>query len=474
MSYKIAGVEVTHLTHDSREVKPGSCFFALPGGKTNGSMYVLNAVSAGAAVIVAEQGQELPEVPVPILRVDNVRESMALAAKRFYGDICDKMQIIGITGTNGKTTCTYILRQLLEKKGASSKGQVGVIGTLGAFIGDEQLEYGLTTPDPIRLHEIFQIMYDRGVRVIAMEVSAHAIHYRKVAGINFRCGIFTNLSQDHLDFFPTYEDYAMTKVNWVAGLTVQTTISNADDEYGRMIIEKHPNVKKYSINDVADLQMHATCSVFKLEKHKIRLNMGGRFNVYNALACITAVREIGLPWRKIKKRLAQVKPVPGRFNVIKSGKGTSVVIDYAHTPDSLENILTTARELVGNGGRLISVFGCGGNRDKDKRSKMGKISGDLADFTVVTSDNPRDESPASILLQIEAGLKTVTKSKSPDATYTLIEDRKDATHFALDMAKPGDVIVIAGKGAETTQEIAGVFHPYIDSDIVRNYFTKGI
>jgi UDP-N-acetylmuramyl-tripeptide synthetase len=460
---KIGGVEVTHLTHDSRKAKPGSCFFALKGEKSNGSMYIMQAIAKGAVLIVAENSpsfegvdtRSVDGVVIPVLYVDNVRESMALAAKRFNNDICDKMDIIGITGTNGKTTCTYILRHLLETK----KNPVGLIGTL---------TQSLTTPDPIELHEIFAEMYAKGIRTVVMEVSAHAIHYHKVAGIHFRTGVFTNLSQDHLDFFPTYEDYAMTKVNWMTGNQIQAAITNIDDQYGQVIARSAATDKArsaYSIDDISNLEMTPGSSTFNLGKHKLRVSLPGRFNVYNALACIKAAQVIGTPMCKIRKRIAKIDAIPGRFNMVKAKNGASVIIDYAHTPDSLEKVLTTARELIGVAtSRLILVFGCGGNRDQGKRAIMGKVAANLADFVIVTSDNPRNEPPLSIMYQIESGIKT-----SEPIDYILIEDRKMAIHHALDMCMAGDVVVIAGKGAETTQEIAGAFHPYTDASVVEEY-----
>ena len=440
--FKIADISVAHLTHDSRTVKQGSCFFVLNTKSANGKMYIKQAVSRGASIIVAEE--KLDE-PIPTLVVPDVREFMSRAAKRFYGACCDKMDIIGITGTNGKTTCAHMLKHILGK-------HTEIIGTLGPG--------KLTTPDPIELHEIFADMYRRGVRTVIMEVSAHAIHFRKIAGINFRTGIFTNLSQDHLDFFGTIDKYAQTKIDFMTSPAVHAVIVNIDDKYGREIIATHKYSFKYSIHSVKDLQLTPNGSMFEFEKHRFMVNMAGRFNVYNALACIQTARELGIKWGKVNKALRTLPPVPGRFSVIPC-KGFSVIIDYAHTPDGLEKILTSCREFCAK--RLIVVFGCGGNRDKTKREIMGAIAAKFSDYVVVTSDNPRYESPMAIMLQIEAGVKTVDKK------YKLIEDRAEAVRHALGYAKEGDVVVIAGKGAETTQEIAGVFIPYTDEQIVREY-----
>jgi len=433
--FKIADISVVHLTHDSRTVKQGSCFFALNARTANGKMYIKQAVSRGTSIIVAE---EKLEEPVPTLVVPDVREFMSRAAKRFHNNVCDKMDIIGITGTNGKTTCAHMMAHILMKN-------VGIIGTLGPG--------KLTTPDPIELHEIFADMYKRGVRTVVMEVSAHAIHYRKIAGINFRTGIFTNLSQDHLDFFGTMEKYAQTKVDFMTSPAVHAAIVNTDDKYGREILDKHPYTFKYSLTD-KDCQ-HITPT----------------FNRYNALACVAAARELGIKQRKIAKALRTMPQIPGRFQRI-----GNVIIDYAHTPDGLEKILLAARELCNWAQscaptRLITVFGCGGNRDKTKREIMGAIAARLSDYVVVTSDNPRNESPMAIMLQIKQGIKTGVGAHdcALGEKYCLIEDRKKAIHHALNIAKPGDVVVIAGKGAETTQEISGNFIPYTDEQIVREY-----
>ena len=466
--FKIGGVEVTHLTHDSRSVQTGSCFFAIKGQKTSGKMYIMQAVTNGAAIIVAQHSEDLPTVSVPILFVDNVREYMAYMAKQFNNNIADKMNIIGITGTNGKTTCSYILQHLLSGTAFCRKRKVGIIGTLGAFVSDKCIEKGLTTPDPIQLHHIFSKMYKMGVRTVIMEVSAHAIHYHKIAGINLKIGIFTNLTQDHLDFFPSMAEYANTKVKYMTSKSVRMAISNADDEYGRIIISTHPKATGYSINDASYLLISQGGSQFVIGRNRIRMNLAGRFNVSNALACIKAARELRISWCKIKRRLATIEQIPGRFNVFTHPRGFSIVIDYAHTPDSIEKILSASRDLIQNLiGKLIVVFGCGGNRDRDKREIMGKTAGQLADFVVVTSDNPRDESPMAIMLQIEAGLKTT------GVNYSLIENRMDATNTALDMANICDVVVIAGKGAEITQEIAGIYYPYSDTEIVEEYISKG-
>ncbi|MCL2587620.1 MAG: UDP-N-acetylmuramoyl-L-alanyl-D-glutamate--2,6-diaminopimelate ligase [Firmicutes bacterium] len=422
------GTEVLHLTHDSREVYPGSLFFAIKGGKTDGKMFALNALSKGAVAIVTDEVVE----GLPNIIVKNPRKAMALVAKKFYNNACDRLKVIGITGTNGKTTTTHIITHILN----SSKVKAASIGTLGPS--------NLTTPDPIELHRLFKEMSEAGVRVVVMECSAHAIALNKLAGISFEVGIFTNLSQDHLDFFQDYRHYADTKLNWFDEAH-KVVVVNADDTEAEKI--KHPSRLDYSLQN----------------KIKFTSPLMGKFNRYNILAAIKTCRQLGLGMRRIRKALKTIPEVPGRFNTIKVG-GTMAVIDYAHTPDSLENIINTCKELTSH--RVITVFGCGGERDIGKRPLMGQIAGRLSDYVVITSDNPRTEPPKSIMLQIEAGVKLHTRN------YKLVEDRGIAINYAFSMAKDGDIIIIAGKGDEDYLDIGGKKVPYSDKQIIDEYLAK--
>jgi len=416
--------KVLHLTHDSRDVRFGSLFFAIRGGKTDGKMFIMNAISKGAVAVVTDEVIE----GFPQIIVRDVRQSMALASKKFYKDACDKLKIIGITGTNGKTTTAHITEHILK----SSKIKTGLIGTLSN---------NLTTPDPIELHEIFYNFYKSGVKVVVMECSAHAIHLKKLAGITFDVGVFTNLSVDHLDFFKDYREYADTKLGWF-DKSIKTAIVNSDDKESERI--DHDNIINFSINDEV----------------KFKSPLLGKFNRYNILASINTCRALKVSMRKIRRALKTLKPVPGRFNTINICNVTAVV-DYAHTPDGLENVISACKEICK--GRLITVFGCGGERDVGKRSVMGSIAGKLCDFTVVTSDNPRGESPMSIMVQIEAGVKLYTKN------YKLIQDRAKAIDFAMNLAKDGDVVLVAGKGAEDHIEIGGKKIPFSDYEYLAGF-----
>ncbi|MCL2846818.1 MAG: UDP-N-acetylmuramoyl-L-alanyl-D-glutamate--2,6-diaminopimelate ligase [Firmicutes bacterium] len=448
------GTGVSHLVHHSAECTAGSLFFAVPGTTVNGAMYIANALANGAVAVVCEDEMDFK---IPHIVVPNVRTAMSEIAKTFYDNACDKMDIVGITGTNGKTTTANMIYHVMRARGIG----VGVIGTLGAKAWDGNtetvMECKLTTPDPIELHKTFHRMVAMGVRTAVMECSAHAIHLRKLVGINFRVGIFTNLSMDHLDFFGTYRKYADTKVNWFADPQIKTSIINIDDIEGTKI--KSKRIVKYSLGDVTELKLLPQRSRFRLGGVKFEIPASGRFNVYNALAVIACCRELGIALRDIARGFAVLPTVPGRFNVINVGDACAVV-DFAHTPDALSKIIESCRELLNDGGRLITVFGCGGNRDMGKRPIMGTVSARHSDFTVITSDNPRMESPRSIALQILAGVKIHTDK------YHMEIDRTAAINYALDMARAGDIVLIAGKGAEDYLDIGGRKTPYSDYAVI--------
>ncbi|MCL2755957.1 MAG: UDP-N-acetylmuramoyl-L-alanyl-D-glutamate--2,6-diaminopimelate ligase [Firmicutes bacterium] len=455
---------VTHLTHDSNLVEPGSLFFALPGTRTNGKMYAMNAIAKGATAVVVEEelGHNIPQIVVR-----DVRAAMSLISKTFNNNTVDQMRIIGITGTNGKTTTSHIIFHILSK----NKVPCALIGTLGVkAYPDIKIDLSsLTTPDPIELHQIFKTLHSNGINTIIMECSAHAISLKKLEGIHFKQGIFTNLSQDHLDFFGDYRTYADTKINWFDE-RIQTAIINADDEeYSKLKNNMCDKMITYSIENKSDFI--ASRIKFKPDGTRYKLNgkdsmhsaLPGRFNIYNCLAATISCNQLGLHITQITRALKTLPNIPGRFNAMKV-KDFSVIIDYAHTPDSLEKVICSVRELVsGKNGKIITVFGCGGNRDILKRQVMGEISARLSDFTVITSDNPRDENPMSIMYQIEAGAKLATEN------YILIENRHDAIIHALKHASKNDVVIIAGKGAEEYQEIAGKKHLFSDFKVVKEF-----
>ena len=484
----VAGVPVavTGLYHHSGQVQAGGLYFALKDGR-----YVAEAIQNGAVVIVSETGMDV-RVPKNITHivVPDVRATMALSAKAFYGNVVDKMRVTGVVGTNGKTTTTYIMRHILEM--ATGKN-VGLIGTTGVFNAGKTWEgvTTLTTPDPIDLHRAMACMYQNGVRDVVMEVSAHAIYYRKLAGINFTGVIFTNITQDHLDFFETFERYKNTKLSFFQGLQNGTVVINADDNYGSAVVDavrqqpdvftisyslKHDTVvgtAQWAFIDDVNLSVHG--SDFILGKaDQCHLSLPGLYNVYNAVGAALLSNHYGVSWQVIKEAFETMPEVPGRFNLYQV-HGVTAVIDYAHTPDGLSQLLQNARAILPRGAKLFVVFGCGGDRDRSKRPQMGAIAYRLADYVVLTSDNPRTEDPNAIIDDIERGITTsdvVTLEKHLDGEtavkYTRIVDRAAAIEYAINQAQMGDMVVIAGKGHENYLDINHQKIPYMDRKVLDN------
>ena len=479
-------VAVTGLYHHSHMVRPGGLFFCLKDGK-----YIPEAIQNGATVVVTEVGVPVDDKKVTHIVVDDVRETMALTAKQFYDNVADKMRITAVIGTNGKTTTSYIVRHILET--ASGKN-VGLIGTTGIFGAGKKWDglTTLTTPDPIDLHEALACMYRNGVRDVVMEISAHAIYYRKVAGINFAGVIFTNITQDHLDFFQTFEHYKNTKLLFFKELQAGNVVINGDDTYALAVadaVRDQPNVHaiSYSLRGdsivgtnqwtfVEQVKLTAMGSDFVLPKvGRCHLAIPGLYNVYNGVAAALICNSYGIAWPIIQDALTSLPEVPGRFNTYQI-KGVTAVIDYAHTPDGLQKLLENARALLPNrDAKLTVVFGCGGVRDRVKRPKMGAIAYQLADYTVLTSDNPRTEDPDAIIDEIERGIQTLnvtnlinTLDETPNPKYTRITDRTKAINFAIERANVGDIVVIAGKGHENYMDINNQKIPYMDRKVLDN------
>ena len=465
--------EISSLEHNSKKVKKGSLFFALKGSKFNGEDYVNEAIKNGATAIVSQRKLELPKGITNIVCKDE-REAMSLCASEFYGNPAQDLFIIGVTGTNGKTTSTYMLKSIFEQSGK----KVGVIGTNGSFIGSQKLASELTTPDPINLQKILKKMRDNGVEILCMEISAHALELQKIRGVTPDIALFTNLTQDHLDFFKNMENYYQAKRQLFMKENAKYGVINYDDEYGkRLVNESQIDCLTYSRNE--DLNSLLNTNIIALnQKHtnsgqdfiistpngqeNIHINLHGKFNISNALGAISAALLYGLDLKTIKQGLNNLQKVDGRFNFY-DVNGVKVVIDYAHTPDGLENILNAGQELTENS-KLFAVFGCGGNRDKTKRKVMGKIATQSADFTIITSDNPRFERPEDIANDILEGVQSTS--------YTVILDRKKAIKAALNMAKPGDVVIIAGKGSEPYLEINGQKFEYSDESVIQEILSE--
>ncbi len=457
-------VRIAALQADSRKATDHGLFFCIPGGNMDAHNFAQQAVDNGCVALVVER--HLPHVAVPQVQVTDVRAAMSRIAATFYGHPADQLKMVGVTGTKGKTTTSYLVKAICEKAGYTC----GLIGTTGNMIGNDMLEGTLTTPDPIDLQRVLRQMADAGVRVVVMEVSAHALALRKLVGMRFEASAYTNLSQDHLDYFGTMENYLEAKrLLFVDGLTVNAAY-NVDEETSKRIFDGSgiPAVT-YGIRANADLfardiEISEDGVAFELhlrnvEKVEVNLQLTGMFNVYNALAAASLAMILGIEMPVIKAGLESVRTVPGRVEVLNTHTAYRVILDYSHSPDALENILRTVREFTR--GRVIALFGCGGDRDQAKRPLMGQIGGELADFCVLTSDNPRREDPYMILASVEEGIRKT------DGSYVVIENRRAAIKHAMNMAKEGDVIVLAGKGHETYQEICGVKHPFDEKVVVQ-------
>ena len=439
--------EITGICYDSRAVKPGNLFVAICGYDTDGHKYIPMALEKGAACVLCEKAPAEGEYVL----LSDTRRGLALAGANWYGNPAGEMTMIGITGTNGKTTTTYLVKHILED---CLGAKVGLVGTIQNMIGDEVLHTERTTPESLELQALFRHMADAGCTHVVMEVSSHALSLHRVDGVTFDVGVFTNLTQDHLDFHKTMEEYCRAKALLFTKSKVGAV--NVDDPWAKEILA-HATCPVITYSAKGQAALEATD--IRLEPHHVAftahyqgtetactLGIPGAFSVYNALSAMSAALALGIAPEKAAASLATARGVKGRAEVVPTpGKDYTVLIDYSHTPDSLENILKTVREFAR--GRVIAVFGCGGDRDPIKRPIMGKIAADLADLVVVTSDNPRTEDPMAIIDQILVG---IPKDQTPT---TVIENRRQAIRWAMDNAQAGDVIVLAGKGHETYQEI---------------------
>ncbi|NLI20608.1 MAG: UDP-N-acetylmuramoyl-L-alanyl-D-glutamate--2,6-diaminopimelate ligase [Clostridiales bacterium] len=455
--------DIGTLSINSREKAARGLFFCIPGAKYDAHDFAPQAVENGCVALVVSRF--LDHVPVPQVQAENVRSAMAYIAGAFFGHADRQLRLMGVSGTKGKTTTSYLLKAILEKAGF----KVGLIGTTGNMIGNEHVKSNLTTPDPIDLHRCFRQMADAGVQAVSMEVSAHAIDMHRLDGLTYEAACYTNLSQDHLDYFHTMENYFETKKSFFMHGQVLNAALNADEETTASILEdlKIPYLT-YGISENADLfareieisenGVDFSIQLRGVEEMEVHMQMTGMFNVYNALAAASLAMIVGVDKEAIREGLRSVKAVPGRIEMLDTGTPFKVILDYSHSPDALENILTTVRMFTKK--RVIVLFGCGGDRDHGKRPLMGEIGGRLADFSILTSDNPRTENPEAILDAIEEGMK-LTKGK-----YTIIENRREAIRYALAMGREGDVIILAGKGHETYQDVMGVKRPFDEKVVV--------
>lgn len=454
--------DITSVTNNSRECCEGSLFVAVRGFQTDGHKYIPGAVDAGAVAVVAEE--YTPGIDCIQIIVKESRKAEALISANFYDRPSEKFKLIGVTGTNGKTTVTYLVKHILDMCGYKT----GLIGTNQNMIGDEIIETGRTTPDSIELQGIFADMAKKNVDYCIMEVSSHALDLDRVYGCNYEVGAFTNLTQDHLDFHITMDNYAVAKSKLMA--ISKNAVVNADDEYASVILKAvSSSVMSYSVDSQSDLHaenitMLASGVSFRLGDVDYSLAIPGSFSVYNALCVIGIVKALGIDDYKISECLSTANGVKGRAEVVRTDTDYTVIIDYAHTPDGIENILTTVKGFAK--GRVIIVFGCGGDRDNTKRPIMGEIAGSIADFCVVTSDNPRTENPLRIIEMVEAGVK------KSGCEYVVIENRYEAIRYAMENACKDDVIVLAGKGHETYQILgSGTIH-FDEREVVHEILGK--
>jgi UDP-N-acetylmuramoyl-L-alanyl-D-glutamate--2,6-diaminopimelate ligase len=452
-----ADVQITDLAFDNREAGPGTLFFAVPGFTRDGHDFAADAVERGAAALVVERPLELL---VPQVQVADVRAAMAPIAARFNGDPTAALAVAGVTGTNGKTTSCFLIRELLEAGGV----QTALLGTVKSVIGGQEATLQRTTPEAIELQAAFARMRDAGDQACAMEASSHALELHRVDAIHWAAALFTNLTQDHLDFHPTMEDYFLAKRRLFEACE-GVRVVNVDDPYGRRLARDFPDAVTFAIDHDAqlrasDLRSTLTGSAFRLDGVELRTPLPGRFNVSNVLGAIAVARALGVDDATIVQALTGAGRVPGRFEPVDEGQGFAVLVDYAHTPDSLENVLRAAREIAAPPARVIVTFGAGGDRDSAKRPLMGAAAAQGADVVIVTSDNPRSEDPEAIVAQILTGI---------DRDDVVVEvDRARAIAQAVAAAGDGDVVVIAGKGHEQGQEFEdGRKLPFDDVTVAR-------
>lgn len=457
--------EITGVSYDSRHTSPGDLFIALEGYETDGHRFIPMAREKGAACVLC---QKAPQDGGPYVRTGDSRGALAQAGRNWFGDPAGEMTMVGVTGTNGKTTTTYLLKDVLEK---AAGAKVGLIGTNQNMVGDEVLHTERTTPESFELQALFRRMADAGCTHVVMEVSSHALCLQRVAGIRFAAGLFTNLSQDHLDFHGSMEDYCDAKA--LLFRQCEKGVYNADDPWADRVTrdapcplssfgEKAGELRGENIRLAVDGVDFDACR--DGETVPVRVNIPGGFTVYNALGVMAAARELGVPLADSARVLRQSAGVKGRVEVVPVPGDYTVLIDYAVTPDAIENVLTTVRDFAR--GRVVILFGCGGDRDRGKRPKMGRIAAQMADFVVVTSDNPRTEVPGDIIADILPGLE------GTETPYVVVEDRVEAIRYALDHARKDDVIILAGKGHETYQIVGHEKRHLDEREVVAAYIAE--
>ena len=461
-------IEITGINIDSRKIENGHLFVAIKGTQVDGHKFIPKAIELGAKAILCEDIPDEKVEGVTYIQVESTDDAVGRAATMFYGDPSKKLKLVGVTGTNGKTTIATLLYNMFRKFGYKA----GLLSTVCNYIDDEPVPADHTTPDPIELNELLSRMVAAGCEYAFMECSSHAIHQKRIGGLKFAGGLFTNLTRDHLDYHKTFENYRDAKKAFFDGLSKDAfAITNADDKNGMVMVQNtKATVKTYSTRQMADfraklLECHFEGMYLEIDNREVGVQFIGKFNVSNLLAVYGAAVMLGKKPEDILVALSTLKSVNGRLEPIHSPEGYTAVVDYAHTPDALENVLNAIHEVLNGSGHVITVCGAGGNRDKGKRPLMAQEAVKQSDKVIITSDNPRFEEPQDIINDMEAGLNAQQMKK-----VLTIVDRKEAIRTACMLAQKGDVILVAGKGHENYQEIKGVKHHFDDHEVLKEIF----
>ena len=464
---------ITDIVQDSRQATKGAMFVCMAGEHVDGHKFIPDVKAKGAVAIITEREMK-PQEGLAVLKVPNLDEALQIIVPYFFDIPSQRLRMIGITGTNGKTTTSFLLRSILRHAGH----KVGLIGTIQTLIEEKQLPSQNTTPNIVDLQRLLARMVEEGIEYVVMEVSSHALAQNRVAGCEFDTAVFTNFTQDHLDYHKTMENYLEAKAKLFDSLggpgikPDKTAVVNLDDEKAQYILERSKcDHITYALGDesadirAVDIKLGPLGSTFTIQggfgRLQVRTHIAGLFNIYNVLSATSAAAAEKVPYSVIGEAVSEFRGVPGRFETVDAGQLFNVVVDYAHTPDGLENILHTARDITEN--RIITVFGCGGDRDRTKRPIMGRIAAQLSDIVITTSDNPRTEDPEAILSEIEAGVAEVIGKK----THEKVTDRREAIYLAISLAQAGDTVIIAGKGHEDYQIVGTEKHHFDDREVAR-------
>lgn len=461
-------VEIAEVCFDSRKARPGSLFVAVKGTQSDGHQFIASVVAAGVTAVVVETLPEERSAAVTYVRVQDSAYALGTIASNFFDNPSEKLKLVGVTGTNGKTTTVTLLFQLFRQLGFS----VGLLSTVRNQINDQVIPSTHTTPDPIQLNALLSAMVEEECTYAFMEVSSHAVVQHRIAGLNFAGGVFTNITHDHLDYHKTFDAYLKAKKGFFDGLGEQAfALVNVDDKNGLVMLQNTKATRHtYAVRSMADfkcrlLENQFTGLLLNMDGQDVLCRLVGSFNAYNLTAAYATAMLLGQEKLQVLTALSMLVPVEGRFDYITSQQGVVGVIDYAHTPDALQNVLNTLHDVASGQGRIITIIGCGGDRDAAKRPLMARIACEMSDKVILTSDNPRSEDPASIIQQMEKGIPIAEAKKSVS-----IVDRREAIKTAVMLAEPGDIILLAGKGHEKYQEVKGIRHPFDDKKVLEELF----